>query len=528
MPELLEDEAPEKFDFRHYLEIIRRRHMHFLIPLLIGWLLVWGGSWLIPSRYKSSTLILVEQPSMLKNYVMPTATDNLQDQLKGMTEQILSRTRLLFIINKWNLYRGKGIALTPDQEVDRMRKDTTIDVVRDPRSDEIKAFTISYSAQDPNVAQGVTRDLSQLFINDSLKARQQQSQDATTFLESQLSDARVNLAQQEAAVRAFQAMHEGDLPSQQTSNLQILSGLQGQLQSEEDALNTAKQQRVYVQTLIDQYKSLHNITPTAENTPPALLALDQRISNLKSRLATLRSRYTDLYPDVQATRGELERTERERDQMAARLQRSGGLAAHGAGATPQAASLMQLEGQLKSNELEIANREQAVANLKRRIDEYQGRLNATPASEQQLADLTRGYDQSKANYDDLLKKKNASQMAAGMETMQQGGRFSIIDPPNLPLRPDFPNRIKFCALGLLVGLVFGVASVVGFEFLDDRLHDEQDIIDLLPVRVLSEVPEVLTPADTSRSRKRAWFGWATAVLVAAIILCGSAFSYLGK
>lgn len=526
MPELLEDEASEKFDFHHYLEIIRRRHMHFLIPLLIGWLLVWGGSWLIPSRYKSSTLILVEQPSMLKNYVMPNATDNLQDQLKGMTEQILSRTRLLFIINKWNLYHGGDRDLTPDQKVDQMRKDTTIDVVRDPRSDEIKAFTIAYSARNPHLAQGVTRELSQLFINDSLRARQQQSQDATTFIESQLSDARANLAQQESAVRAFQATHEGDLPSQQASNLQILSGLQGQLQSEEDALNTAKQQQVYVQTLIDQYKSLHNTTPTAENTPPALLALDQQINNLKSKLATLRSRYTDLYPDVQAARDELERTERERNQMAAQLQHNGGPAAHAA--TPQAASLMQLEGQLKSNELEVVNREQAVANLKVRIDEYQGRLNATPASEQQLADLTRGYNQSQANYDDLLKKKNASQMAAGMETMQEGGRFSIIDPPNLPLRPDFPNRVKFCALGLLVGLVFGVASVVGFEFLDDRLHDEQDIIDLLPVRILSEVPEVLIPADVLRNRKRVWFGWATAVLVAGIILCGSAFSYLGK
>ena len=71
--------------------------------------------------------------------------------------------------------------------------------------------------------------------------------------------------------------------------------------------------------------------------------------------------------------------------------------------------------------------------------------------EQQLSDLTRGYDQSKANYDDLLKKKNESAMATSMELLQQGERFRIIDPPSLPVKPDFPNRLKFCGIGLAAG-----------------------------------------------------------------------------
>lgn len=526
MPELLEDEKPEKFDYHRYLDIIRRRHMHFLLPLLAGWLLVWGASWLIPARYKSSTLILVEQPTMMKSYVMPNATDNLQDRLKSITEQILSRTRLLFIMDKWNLYRGGDLRVGPDEKVNRMRKDTTITLVRDPRSDEINSFTIAYSAADPHVAQGVTNDLSQLFINDSLRTRQQQSQDTTNFIEEQLSDARAKLAQEEAALRDFQAKHGGDLPSQQTSNVQILSGLQGQLQSEQDALNTAKQQQVYLQTLIGQYKSLHSTTPSAENTPPALLAIDQQISSLKSKLAALRSRYTDLYPDVQATISELARAERTRNQMVAELQHNGNSAAHATGLSAQGATLLQLESQLKSNSLEIANREQAVASLQARINDYQARLNATPASGEQLADLTRGYEQSKANFDDLLKKKNDSQMATSMEQMRGEARFMVLDPPNLPLKPDFPNRLKFCEVGLLMGLALGIISVAGFEFFDDRLHDEKEIAELLPVRVLSEIPDVLTPSDVSRSRRNLWFGWATAVLVAGIILCGSAFTYL--
>ena len=90
-----------------------------------------------------------------------------------------------------------------------------------------------------------------------------------------------------------------------------------------------------------------------------------------------------------------------------------------------------LQSQLQANQLEMANREPAISALMGRINDYQARLNEEPAVEQQLADLTRGYDQSKANYDDLLKKENDSSMATDMEQMQQGERFTMLDPPEL-------------------------------------------------------------------------------------------------
>jgi succinoglycan biosynthesis transport protein ExoP len=96
--------------------------MQFLIPLLLGWLVVWGASWFLPSRYRSSTLILVEQPTMPKDYVTPNVNDDLQDRLRSITQQILSRTRLLHIIDQLNLYADSNGHLTPDDKVESMRK----------------------------------------------------------------------------------------------------------------------------------------------------------------------------------------------------------------------------------------------------------------------------------------------------------------------------------------------------------------------------------------------------------------------
>ncbi|MGB9414785.1 MAG: hypothetical protein WCB58_00595, partial [Acidobacteriaceae bacterium] len=506
------------------------RHMQFLIPLFLGWLLVWGSSWFLQARYLSSTLILVEEPTMPKNYVEPNVNDDLQSRLQSISQQILSRTRLLMIIDNLNLYSGeKDHPLTPDDKVDLMRKNIGIDLVRD-RDQAITAFRINFTAPTPKIAQTVTSKLTSLFIDENLKVRQQQSEGTTQFIQSQLEGARQTLSSQEAKIRDFQAAHEGELPTQQTTNLQILSGLQAQYQNEQQALNTAKQQRIYFQTQLDQYRALQGNSSTPDG-PSGLPAIDQQLEKMRAQLTELNSHYTDSYPDVQQLKSEIAKTEKMRSNFIAELKRNAGKQDSGAAAREvvdptQSAQLMQLQGQVHSSQLEIANREHAIADLNARIGEYQKRLTQEPASEQQMADLTRGYEQSKSNYDDLLKKENESRMATSMEQLQQGERFTILDPPSFPLKPAFPNRLKMCGMGFVVGAVLGALIVGILEFLDDRLHSDKLIKKLLPAAVISEVPEILTVKDKDRDARRIVIGWAMASLVFICILAGSAFSYL--
>jgi polysaccharide chain length determinant protein (PEP-CTERM system associated) len=526
MPELTEGQEVAQLDLERYFDVVRRRHIYFLVPLFLGWLVVWGASWLLPTKYKSSTLILVEQPTMPEKYVAPNVNENLQDRLQSITQQILSRTRLLTIIDKLHLYSGDAAGKSADDEVELMRKDISVELVRDSRNNEISAFKISYSARDPHIAQQVTSELTALFINENLRVRQAQSEGTTKFIEKQLEEARLTLSAQEEKVREFEATHDRALPTQQASNLQILSGLQGQLQNEQDSLNAARQQRVYIQTLIEQYRNLHP-SHAVDGSPSDLASIDAELSKLRSQLADLSARYTDSYPDVRKLKAQIARTEKTRQDLLAALKSDSPSSSQSdkLDATAQPA-LLQLQSQLKANQLEITNRERAINSLEARIGDYQGRLNEAPSTEQQLAALTRGYDQSKANFDDLLKKKNESAMATSMEQMQQGERFTMLDPPSLPEKPDFPNRLKFCALGLVAGLGLGIIAVIVFEFLDDRLHSEKDIKALLPIAVIAEVPEIQGQRDEEIQKRKLVLGWATAIFVFAAILAGSTFSYL--
>jgi polysaccharide chain length determinant protein (PEP-CTERM system associated) len=530
----LDGNSSEGFDPQHYLGMIRRRHLQFLMPLFLGWALVWGASWILPPVFRSSTLILVEQPTMPKDYVTPNVNDDLQDRLRSITQQILSRTRLLHIIDQLSLYPDSHSHFTPDEKVERMRKDIEIELVRDAQN-RVSSFNVYYSAHDPRVAQEVTSEITNLFISENLEVRQQQSEDTTRFLEGQLEAARKTLSDQEEKIRVFKGQHVGELPTQVGSNLQILAGLQSQLQTEEDALNTAKQQRIYFETLVNQYRSLQGSPKTAGGAPVGLPAVNEELEKLRAQLADLRSHYTDRHPDVRKLKEQIAETENTRDQLIADLKAKDSTPADPSAATTNLDSpdvrdasspMMQLQGQMQSNRAEIANRERGVADLKAKVIDYQARLNQEPVREQQLSDLTRGYEQSKANYDELLKKKNESAMATSMELLQQGERFRIIDPPSLPVKPEFPNRLKFCGIGIGFGLALGVVVAGAFEMMDDRIYDEQELQELLPVAVISEIPNITATTDEQRERRRLWIGWATAAFISVTILAGSALSYL--
>src|SRR5271169_3296875 len=160
-------ESSEPLDFGEIKGMVRRRRWQFLVPFFCGWLLVWGASWFIPSTFRSGTLILVEQPSVPEKYVVSNIDSDIQHQLDSITQQILSRTRLLRIIDKLGLYAKERKRKNPDELVERMRKDIDIQLSHgDDR--KLSAFNIFYQNHDPKLAQAATNELANLFITENL------------------------------------------------------------------------------------------------------------------------------------------------------------------------------------------------------------------------------------------------------------------------------------------------------------------------------------------------------------------------
>ena len=482
-------------------QILCRRRWWLAVPAFGVWAVVWAAAWFLPAVYRSETVILVEQQKVPEHYVVSNVAADLQERLQSMSQQILSRTRLLHIIEQFDLYPKLRSRLTTDELVEHMRKDIEIELVQTPTRTELTAFKIAYLSNNAQLAQRVTAQLTSLFIDENLKARQQQSEQTTAFLDSELETARVNLSDQEARVKEFKSRYLGELPEQVQSNVQILSGLQARLQQEMDSLGQAKQHGVYLESLLNQWRSFESDLrvgkSVSSDAPPAL---DQELDRLRSQLADLSSHYTEKHPDIRKLKEQIAKTERMKEQMEARvaaMAKTPSESDRGPHPTSYAdlqamSPKMEVESQLKANKLEIENRQRSIQQLEAQIDSYQSRLNTTPVREQQLAGLTRDYEQSRKNYEQLLAKRDQSEMATNLEKRQEGEQFRVIDPPNLPQKPYSPNRLKLNVMGLVVGLVLGIGSLAGSEAMDDRIYSKEEFEKVLTAPVLTEVPPLPT------------------------------------
>jgi protein tyrosine kinase modulator len=538
MSDELEDQAFRSLG--DYWAIAVRRRWWILLSMFLAWAAVWGVSWVLPSVYRSEALILVEQQKVPDQYVVPNVTTNLHERVQAMTEQILSRTRLLATIDHFHLYPPRGgvnSLLKSGDAVAQMRNDIKIDLVETPgRPGEFSAFKVSYSAESPELARDVDTELTTLFIDENVKAQQRLSEATTSFLQAELADARKKMAEQEAKVAAFEGRHIGDLPSQLATNVQILSGLQSQLQNTQQALDAARQQKLYLQSLLQQYQTAQagKGTSVGPSAATRVQALEKELAEEHARLNDLESRYTSAFPDVVAMKGTIAQTEElkrqaEADwaayQKAPQKPSTNDAAAAGELQDGSPGPMMQVQSQLKANELEILNDEQHKKDLESKVGLYQTRLNLTPTTEQELKDISRGYEESKANYNSLQQKEMQSQLATSLERRQQGEQFRIVDPPSLPTKPSAPNHLFLSLGGVLAGFALGLGLASLMELVDVRIREEKDLEGIVPARLLVGIPRLNTGKDNMVRALRRWTELGAAMTLLVLIVLGNLYAF---
>jgi len=506
-----------------YKAIFSRRKWWILGPLFFGWLLVFASAWVLPATYTSESVILVEEAKVPKTLVEPNVTVDLAERVQAMTQQVLSRTRLLNLITSLKLY--PRYANSPDDQVKQMREDIKLELVQAPttankNNGDLVAFKIDYDAPNSTIAQQVNAKLASFFIDENVRASQEQSEATTLFLDAQARAAAQSLADQEAKLHAFEAQHEGSLPSELQTNIQILNGLQAQLQSALAARERALQQQTYLNSLLNQYQSMGT-----ENLAGAPATLDAQLEAARAALAGLRAKYTDDHPDIKALKDNIARLEKLKKDMGAEakenLESNTATPAQVAAMTP----VMQVQSQLKSNKQEIQSLEVKIQQLQASVQQYQQRLAETPAVDAQMQGIMRDYDGTKKAYDDLMGKRGDSQLATNLERQQQGAQFRIIDPPSLPDKPSFPDRFKFSLAGLAVGIVLAVLFGAGLEFIDDRIRTEQDLAETTALPVLVEIPPLPTEEEIRRARWSPWITAAATLLVIVLIPMGIVYAW---
>jgi len=523
--------ANDQFSPEHYLRLLMHRKW-----LVLGVFLAVSATTFIiarrlPDIYTSETVILVDPQKVPEAYVKSTVTGDVRNRLGTLSQQILSATRLQRIIDSLNLYPEDRKKLAREDLINRMRADISVSVVSDfGGSQDLQAFRINYSGQNSRLVAQVTNELASLFIEENLKAREQQATGTTEFLQNQLQETRQTLEAQEAKLKDFKLKHIGEMPEQQAANLQILGQLQSQFQLEGEGLSRAEQQKTYIQSMMTQSAPVVDLDegerngPQGASPPPVAKGPDPSKSTInsdKARLAALLSRYTDDHPDVRKLKKQIEAEEAKAASAIVAVESASAVSPVAAPAplpkrAPQPINYINpvLQSQLSTLDAEIAKRKEEAQRLAKAISTYQAKLEAIPVREQQVTELVRDYEISKSHYSQLLEKQLSAETATQLEIRQKGEKFVILDPGQVAERPSRPNRTLINSAGAVGGLILGLLLAIGTEFIGTSITSSQDITAASGLPVLEVIPVIQTRTDRRLQKRRILFAAASATTMA--------------
>lgn len=453
--DLEDDEAPGR-GLLEYLEIPFRYPWHFWIPYLLIFLAACGTTMILPKKFRSATLILVEPHKVPDYFVTPMTTDGITTRLNTIRQVILSRTRLEKVLKTLDPY-PEWHRVSPEVQVEWMRAAIQI------RVQGSDSFTIEYVNRDPQKAMLVTNMLAEQFIDDTKYMREDMTEKAFEFVRSNLEEARRALEERENALREHKKKYWGALPEQLQSNLSVLTQLQIEQQTLADNMRTLQERRGLIE------RNLVEGRRTADD--PAGSAGYAELAKLKAALATLRSRYTDEHPDVETARLRVEKLEKR-------------LADDSRDPAETNPETRQLSQSLQLAEAEIESLNAKRAKLDQKIADFQARVEETPKAEQDLMSLARDYQQLKENYSVMLKKEMDAEMARKLEVYWKGGYFRVLDPARIPQQPVRPYAFIVLLGGYFLAVFAGLATAFGADLLDRSVKSQRELEAILPFPVL--------------------------------------------
>src|SRR5262249_8669947 len=262
------------------------------------------------------------------------------------------------------------------------------------------------------------------FMEQNYRNRGEKVDTTVAFLSQQVQEAKGKLDEQDKKLADFKGKHLQILPDYDQRNLGLLTGMNSQLDATTQALTRAQQDKSLNETLLNQQEANWKAMQSSGGTSPE--SQEQELANLQDQLAVLTTKYTPEHPDVIKVKAQIENLKK---RMADTPQ---GAPSPAQVALREPPSIQQLRTKIKQDEMMIAELTKRQSQIQDQSRVLEGRLQASPAVEQELKELTRDYQTALDIYNDLLKKLEITKQGKDLEQAQQGETFKVLDAPSLP------------------------------------------------------------------------------------------------
>jgi uncharacterized protein involved in exopolysaccharide biosynthesis len=558
---------------QHYLEVIKRRKFHFIIPVIIVFFAAATIAFMLPPVYKATATIVIESLAVSEKLVHSGMSGYIEERLQALSQRVMSSRNLLSTVERFGLYTDLRDENTSQRLVEEMRENVLIEhmttnVLSERSGREIPittSFTVSFEAGKPEKIADVANHLASLFLEEDARNREEKAQTTIQFLEKRLAGLRSEIQDTEAKLAGFKDKHLSELPELVALNMKTMDQLERQIDNLEQHIKGLTNRKIYLEgQLVLLEPTMFKVTSDGKK----ILTPKEELSYLRSQYLTLSASLSENHPDViklkkklAALEGEVG-TQQELRQLqselydkehqlellgkrvspkhpdAVKLKKEVLLlrqklpelskrqkALKLSDEKPENPTYINLQTRVDATQMEIETIRKQVQQLQEKYEEYRKRVENSPRVEQEYLDLQRDYTNAKSNYQETENRLRIAQETKGLEEDRMAEKFTLIAPATTPLEPYKPNRLAIILLGLVLAVGSGTGLGSLSEYMDESVHTADELAKVAGHKVLTVIPYWETSQDITSKRRRLWTLVGSTIALAVIVVAAVNFLY---
>ena len=472
----------------------------------------------LPNLYTSSAMILVEPQSVDENLVNSgVRQSDLNERLGIMTAEMLSRSRLSAIIEKFELYRNESGSMQRSEIIELMRSYISVDPVLSELEDGARkkdlvfsTFRITFRHENKYVAAKVAQEIANSFIDANIESRTEITGKSLSFMRDEIGSLSDSLAVVEKSISAVKAESAGSLPEEFAGNQRLLQFAMADLRDAQRILSGAESDASYWKA---QALTASTMSGGGDQNSPSY-----RLQSLELQRGSLLAKgFTKKHPDVVQADAEI---------ALLQSQLAGGGAGEGdEDVAPKSVGEQNARSEQGRAELRAKSAQEDIDRLRVSIAEVERRIGGTAVVAEKLDALSRQYDHLSRSYQDFSNRLQQASVQADLERRQLGEKFRILETAEPAPEPSSPHRLLLLSLATIMGLALGGGIGLISEVADSSVHTSNELQAALGIPVLISVPNIMLESDRAMRSRRILRESLAAAFVVAFVLVGGVTTY---
>ncbi len=463
-----QEEANDSSFLSHLPAIAKQRKWFIIVPALIGLIGGIAAAFIMPVKYESRAVLLVEAPLLPAEVASSNDAEVVDQRMARIRQQVLSRPQLIELIQRNDLYTTELQTRSLSDVIERMRNAITIEPVTadiqqagSGRKTTI-AFGMAFQYADPVKAQTVAQALTEQVLQIDSTKNAEQAENTVQFLSDQANGLQQQIATLEKQISSIKAANGMALAG---SSMTMIGGGTGSYDAQIAAIQQANAQ----------------LNAQREQAQTSDLR-DPLVAQAEAALATAQATYADSHPDVVIAKQRLAEARALAKQTTRKLPTD------------------SIDRQIATNNRQLSILQSARAQESARTGAVLSAASRAPVVQEQIAQIQQRLDGLNVQYQSVSSRLLVARAGKKAEDEQQGERLSVIDPPVIPDDPTSPNRPLLIAGGLVGGLGLGVLLAGLLELLLRPIRDIGAV-----QAATGEAPLVVIPTIQRRDVKQKSF-----------------------